>query len=101
LYDIKKELKTAKHCAVYNEELHRVWPQHGRQRETEIARFASDHASRLRYYRDHFCASSTINRPRRANALRLQHNLYATVFLSEAEKSFPQPLSKGVRCDSF
>jgi len=53
---IKQELRTAKHCAVYNEELHRVWPQHGNRRETEIARFASDHGWRLRYYRDGFCA---------------------------------------------
>ncbi|HEX4696981.1 MAG TPA: hypothetical protein VH254_04865 [Candidatus Udaeobacter sp.] len=53
---IKQELRTAKHCAVYNEELYRVWPQNGKQRETEIARFASDHGWRLRYYRDGFCA---------------------------------------------
>ena len=26
---IKQELRTAKHCAVYNEELLRVWPQNG------------------------------------------------------------------------
>src|SRR5206468_2911244 len=31
---IKQELRTAKHCAVYNEELLRVWPQNGERRET-------------------------------------------------------------------
>ena len=36
---IKRELKTAKHCAVYEEELSRVWPD-GNQREAKVARFA-------------------------------------------------------------
>ena len=53
---IKQELRTAKHCAIYNEELLRVWPQNGKQREADIARFASDHGWRLRHYRDGFCA---------------------------------------------
>ena len=53
---IKQELRTAKHCAIYNEELLRVWPQNGKQREAELARFASAHGWRLRYYRDGFCA---------------------------------------------
>ena len=30
---IKRELKTAKHCAIYKEELSRVWPDDGNQRE--------------------------------------------------------------------
>jgi hypothetical protein len=40
---IKSELKTAKHCAVYEEELHRVWPDDGSQRELKVAQFAEDH----------------------------------------------------------
>ena len=52
----KRELKTAKHCAIYKEELSRVWPDDGNQREPKIARFAEDNGFRLRFYRDGLCA---------------------------------------------
>jgi hypothetical protein len=55
LRQIKRELRTAKHCAVYEEELSRVWPD-GNQREARVARFAEDHGFRLRFYRDSLCA---------------------------------------------
>ena len=55
LRQIKRELKTAKHCAVYAEELTRVWPD-GNQREPKVARFAEDHGFRLRFYHDDLCA---------------------------------------------
>jgi len=53
---IKRELKTAKHCAVYEEELSRVWPDDGARREQKLARFAEEHGFRLRFYRDGLCA---------------------------------------------
>ena len=55
LRQIKRELKTAKHCAVYEEELSRVWPDRN-QREPKVARFAEDHGFRLRFYCDGLCA---------------------------------------------
>ena len=55
LPQINRELKTAKHCAIYQEELKRVWPDDG-DREAKIARFAEDHGFRLRFYRDGLCA---------------------------------------------
>lgn len=55
LRQIKRELKTAKHCAIYQEELSRVWPD-GNQRERNVARFAEDHGFRLRFYRAGLCA---------------------------------------------
>jgi hypothetical protein len=30
IHQIKRELKTAKHCAIYQEELNRVWPYDGK-----------------------------------------------------------------------
>jgi hypothetical protein len=57
LRQIKRELKTAKHCAIYVEELSRVWPDDGKQREPKVARFGEDHSFRLRFYRDGLCAS--------------------------------------------
>ena len=56
LRQIKRELKTAKHCAVYEEELSRVWPGDGNERERKIARFAEDNGFRLRFYRNGLCA---------------------------------------------
>jgi len=56
LRQINRELKTAKHCAIYEEELNRVWPNDGNQREPKIARFAEDNCFRLPFYRDGLCA---------------------------------------------
>jgi hypothetical protein len=56
LQQIERELKTAKHCAIYEEELSRVWPNDVNQREARIARFAQDHGFRLRSYRNGLCA---------------------------------------------
>ena len=53
---IKRELETAKHCAVYEEELSRVGPDDGNRREPKLARFAEEHGFRLRFYRDGLCA---------------------------------------------
>ena len=56
MQQIKRELKTAPHCAVYDEELSRVWPDDRNQREPKIARFAEANGFRLRFYRDGLCA---------------------------------------------
>jgi len=53
---IAQELKKAKHCAVYEPDLSRVWPDDGRPREGQIASFAKLNGWRLRYYKDGFCA---------------------------------------------
>ena len=52
---IAKELKSAKHYAVYEPDLARVWPNR-QNREAQIASFAKKHGWRLRYYSDGFCA---------------------------------------------
>ena len=53
---IKQELKIAKYCAIYEEELTRVWPDDVERREVMIAQFARDNGFRLRFYRDGLCA---------------------------------------------
>lgn len=53
---IKEELEKAEHCAVYEQDLSRVWPDDGERRETQIAQFANRHGWRLRYYRVDLCA---------------------------------------------
>jgi hypothetical protein len=56
LRQIRRELKTAKHCPTYQEELTRVWPDGGTQRKPKVARFAEDYGFRLPFYRDGLCA---------------------------------------------
>ncbi len=53
---IAKELKSAKHYAVYEPELTGVWPHNGNCREREVTLFAEQHGLRLRYYKQGFCA---------------------------------------------
>ena len=53
---VSKELEKAKHCGIYEPDLSRVWPDDGRQRESQIASLAKTHGWRLRYYKDGFCA---------------------------------------------
>jgi hypothetical protein len=53
---IAKELRRAKHCAVYEPELTRVWPSNGKKREADIALFARQNGWRLRFYKEGFCA---------------------------------------------
>jgi hypothetical protein len=53
---IAKELKEAKHYAVYEPELTRVWPRDGTRHEARIALFAKKHGWRLRFYKEGFCA---------------------------------------------
>ncbi|HEY6185899.1 MAG TPA: hypothetical protein VIW67_26895 [Terriglobales bacterium] len=49
-------MKKARHCAVYEPELSRMWPRDGGAREEEVARFAKQHGWRLRVYKEGFCA---------------------------------------------
>ena len=53
---IAKELRKANHCAVYEPELTRVWPDNGDTRQVKVASFAKQHGWRLRFYKEGFCA---------------------------------------------
>ena len=65
---IKRELKKAKHCAIYEEELSGVWPHDGKRRELLIEQFARDNGSRLRFIVTVYAQFSTAKREK-ANAL--------------------------------
>jgi hypothetical protein len=53
---IAKELEGANHCAIYEPELTRVWPNNSEKRETKVVLFAKQNGWRLRFYKDGFCA---------------------------------------------
>ena len=53
---ISRELKTARQCGVYENELSRVWPKHDAARQAAIDKFALEHGWRVRFYQDGLCA---------------------------------------------
>lgn len=55
---IERDLQVGewKQCAVYEDELKRVWPLNEKERETKIAQFAKQYGFRLRFYRKGMCA---------------------------------------------
>ena len=53
---IARELQKSNHCAVYEPELKRVWPNNGKTREAKVAAFAKANGWRLRFYKEGFCA---------------------------------------------
>jgi hypothetical protein len=44
------------HCAIYENELRRVWPLNEKDREAKIAQFANEYGFRLRHYKGGLCA---------------------------------------------
>ena len=44
------------HCAIYEEELQRLWPLDAPYREARIAAFAAKYGFRLRFYHKGMCA---------------------------------------------
>lgn len=52
---IARELKTSKHCAVYEEELSRVWPTPDEGREVKIKSFAQQQGLHVAFYKEGLC----------------------------------------------
>jgi hypothetical protein len=55
---IKRELNLGEstHCAVYEDELIRLWPLNHKEREAKIAQFAEEYGFRLRFTARDSCA---------------------------------------------
>jgi len=56
------EKRPWEHCAVYEDELKRVWPLDQKDREAKIAQFAKEYGFRLRHYKRDFVSSSISGR---------------------------------------
>jgi hypothetical protein len=55
---IEEELQSGlwSHCAIYEDELQRLWPLDAPYREVRIAAFAAKYGYRLRFYHKGMCA---------------------------------------------
>ncbi len=53
---IARELETSNHCAVYEEELSRVWPTPDTEREGKIKSFARQQGLQVAFYKEGLCA---------------------------------------------
>ena len=57
---IERELETQTdklgHCAIYEEELQRIWPLDEENREKKIAEFAREYGFHLNFYKQGLCA---------------------------------------------
>jgi hypothetical protein len=53
---IDRALKLSNHCAVYEEELSRVWPMPDKDREAKIKSFAYGKRLQVAFYKEGLCA---------------------------------------------
>jgi hypothetical protein len=54
--ELRLEAGNYGHCAVYEDELQRVWPINEENRKTKIQQFAKENGFRLVYYKPGLCA---------------------------------------------
>jgi hypothetical protein len=63
---IERELKTKiGHCAIYENELQRIWPLNEENRKAKIERFAEDYGFKLSFYEHGLCAIFERDSPRK------------------------------------
>jgi hypothetical protein len=55
-HQLKSDTGRWGHCAVYEEQLQRVWPIDEPNRKAKITQFANEHGFKLSYYRPGLCA---------------------------------------------
>jgi hypothetical protein len=53
---LERQVGILGHCAIYEDQLKRLWPLNEKDREAKIAQFAKEYGFRLRFYRKGLCA---------------------------------------------
>jgi hypothetical protein len=54
--ELETETATIGHCAIYEDQLQRIWPLHEENRKGKIEQFAKEHGFKLSFYKLGLCA---------------------------------------------
>jgi len=54
--ELERQTKNLGHCAIYENELQRIWPLDEKDREKKIAQFAREYGFHLSFYKHGLCA---------------------------------------------
>jgi hypothetical protein len=54
--ELKAETARIGHCAIYEDELQRLWPLNTENRKAKIEQFAKEHGFKLSFYKEGLCA---------------------------------------------
>ena len=55
-YELELETERIGHCAIYEDQLQRIWPIDEVNRKAKIAQFANEHGFKLSFYKQGLCA---------------------------------------------
>jgi hypothetical protein len=55
-YQLKADTGKWEHCAIYEDQLQRVWPIDEENRKAKIEQFAKEHGFKLSFYKQGLCA---------------------------------------------
>jgi hypothetical protein len=54
--ELEKRTERNGHCAIYEDELQRIWPLNGENRKAKIEQFAKEYGFKLSFYKQGLCA---------------------------------------------
>jgi hypothetical protein len=54
--ELDRQTNNLGHCAIYEEELQRIWPLDEKDRERKIAEFSREYGFHLHFYKQGLCA---------------------------------------------
>jgi hypothetical protein len=53
---LQVEIAERGHCAIYEDDLQRIWPLNEEKRKAKIEQFAKEHGFKLSHYKEGLCA---------------------------------------------
>ena len=63
--ELKTEIAKRGHCAIYEDELQRIWPLNEKNRKAKIEQFAKNYGFKLGFYKQGLCAIFEKDSPRK------------------------------------
>jgi hypothetical protein len=63
--ELERETAKIGHCAIYEDQLQRIWPLNTENRKGKIEQFAKQHGFKLSFYKPRLCAIFEKDSPRK------------------------------------